>query len=434
MKRRILLILTEFPPSIGGMQTHAILLSRHLHDSGSEVTIFTYRASGNKAETEECDNAFPFPINRELSRVGYFHNLNTLVKAIKSFKPDLIYSSTVFYGILEKMTGIPTICRSVGNDIMRPWIAYPFQIGTWAASNAYMEKRLHNFFKRIDKPELVEILFREQRLLLTVNAAKASSKILANSTFTKNLLMDAGVSKRNIQIVTGGVDAAFFNQPNFINKSQLRQELGLPPDRKILMTACRLVDKKGVDFLITALAASNPAKSNWHLVIVGKGRRMARLRKLAYSMGVDEYVTFIGSIPYEGMPPYYWASDIFVLASTVFKDPVTGLKDAETMGRVLCEANAAGVPIVATRSGGIPSVITHGDNGLLFPENDVPIFHEHINRLLDDLPYRRELIRNGIKKARDSFDWEHILKAHEKVFAVKRPSASAVQAAAAPKP
>lgn len=434
MNKRVLLILTEFPPSIGGMQTHAILLSRHLHAMGYEVDVFTYRSADNPEDVQRVDSSFPFPIHRPLSRVGYFYNLETLQDFIAKKKPDLIYSSTVFYGILEKLTGIKTICRSVGNDIMRPWIAYPFKTGSQVASNAWLERKLYDFFKNIDKPEMVEIIFREQRLLLTIKAAKASSKILANSEFTRRILLDVGVPAKNIEVVVGGVDAGYFKRPAFQNVRELRQELGLPPDRKILMTACRLVDKKGVDFLITSLAASNPAVSNYHLVIVGKGHRMSRLRKLAYSMGVDEYVSFVGAVPYEQMPPFYWASDVFVLASTVFRDPVTGLADAETMGRVLCEANAAGTPIVATESGGIPSVITHEHNGLLFPENDVASFLSNLKRVFDDADLRNDLSRNGIKRARGQFDWSHILWTHERVFAMDDILTAPMQAAAAPHP
>ncbi len=416
MKRRILLILTEFPPAIGGMQTHAILLSRHLHEEGNEVRVFTYRATKEKKQSEEVDAGFPFKINRCLSRVGYFRNLSILTKAVKEFKPDVVYASTVFYGVLEKLTGVPTICRSVGNDIMRPWIAYPYKIGSYLASNKYLERILYDFFKKINKPELVEILARRKRLSLTCESAKSATKILANSEFTKNLLTDVGVKKNKIEMVVGGVDANYFKTPDDFNKEEIRQELGLPLDKTILLTACRLVDKKGVDFLIHSMAKNDPEKNKLHLVIVGEGRRFKRFKKLTNSLGVEDHVTFVGVVPYEKMPPYYWSGDIFVLASTVFQDSVTGLRDAETMGRVLCEANAAGIPVIATESGGIPSVIKHRKNGLLFPENDFIIFKKHIETLLQNESLKHELIKNGLKIARDKFDWPHILTKHEEAF------------------
>jgi phosphatidyl-myo-inositol dimannoside synthase len=70
-----------------------------------------------------------------------------------------------------------------------------------------------------------------------------------------------------------------------------------------------------------------------------------------------------------------------VLASREQVDPRTGLRDVETMGRVLCEAHAAGVPVVASRSGGIPSIVDHGRNGLLFEENDLDGLIHGIERL-----------------------------------------------------
>jgi phosphatidylinositol alpha-1,6-mannosyltransferase len=434
MKRRILLVLTEFPPSIGGMQTHAILLSRHLYESGDEICVLTYRAENNSSKYTDCDASFPFPIHRVLSRVGYFFNLQTLLKHIDKFNPDLIYSSTVFYGIIQKLASIPTICRSVGNDIMRPWIAYPFRPGSRLASNPYLEKRLHDFFKKMDKPELVEILFREKRLELTIKADKACTKILANSRYTSNLLQNAGVKAKNIDIVTGGVDSNFFKKPDFINKKRLRQELGLPWNRKILLTACRLVDKKGVNFLITSLAAAEPETNNLHLVIVGKGRRLAQLRRLSYTLGIDEHVTFVGAVPYEKMPPYYWAADVFTLASIIYKDPITGLEDAETMGRVLCEANAASLPIIATESGGIPSVIANGHNGFLFPENDVAQLHENLFAVLENDKLRNQLIENGVKLAQNKFDWKHIIDQHEESFCSHPASPASISNSIAAKP
>ncbi|MFC1670399.1 glycosyltransferase family 4 protein [Spirochaetota bacterium] len=419
MKKRILLILTEFPPRIGGMQTHAIMLSKRLVEMGSTVTVFTYRPSGNLDECRDVDSEFSFPVHRVLSRIVYFRNIELLLRGINDFDPHIIYSSTVFYGILEKLTGVPVICRSVGNDILRPWIAYPYKICSSLLSSAKIERPIYDFYKKMDKPERIEILLREKRLNLTVDSAKSATKILANSNFTRDLLLEAGVLPERIQLVVGGVDTSFFKRPPKFNKDECKNRLCLPPGRKILLTVCRLVDKKGLDFLISSFAAVNPAKKKWHLVIVGNGRRQKRLKRMAVDLNVSEYITFVGAVPYSVMPPYYWVSDIFVLASTVFKDPSTGLKDAETMGRVLCEANAAGLPVLATESGGIPSVITHGDNGLLFLENSREQFYRNIKRLLKDKLLRRHLINCGLKRAREEFDWKHVIGEHERAFALE---------------
>lgn len=412
--KRVLMILTEFPPAIGGMQTHAILISKKFHKNGSKVEVYTYREMDDLEQAFETDKEFDFPVRRELTRVGYQRNLNVLEEAVKEFKPDLIYSSTVFYGILQDMTGVPVVCRSVGNDIMRPWIAYPFKFGRNIVSNYFIEKHLYKFFKKINKPEMVEVIFRKKRYDLTCKAAKAASIILANSKFTEDLLKDAGVVEKNVKRVVGGVDSSFFSCNG--DKEALRNKLNLPPNRKILLTACRLVDKKGVDFLIRTMSKINGNGEDFHLVIVGDGRRKKRLINLSKELCVDDRVTFIGSVSYKEMPEFYWASDIFVLASTVFVDQRTGLRDAETMGRVLCEANAAGIPVIATDSGGIPSVIEHRKNGLLFPENDMEMLIQNINNLNSEDGLKNNLVENGFKISKECFDWENIMDIHETVF------------------
>jgi len=421
--KKILMVLTEFPPSIGGMQTHAILLSKRLYEKGMNIEVFTYRAHEKYAECAEVDKGFPFPIHRKLSRISYFYSLRVLTKAVKTFKPDFVYCSNIFYGVLNKLTGVKTICRSVGNDILRPWIIYPFKFGSQLVSNYFLENSLYHFFQKMKRPELVEILFRQKRLKLAVESAKSSEIILANSDYTKKMLHKNGISEDNIEILVGGVDADYFNMPSELKKDELKEELNIPKNRYLMLTACRIVDKKGVDFLITTLSDWHKNKlidklcigKELHLVIVGDGRRFNKFKALAIELGINDFITFTGAVSYKEMPKYYWISDLFVLASTVFKDPVTGLFDAETMGRVLCEANASGIPVIATNSGGIPSVIKDGFNGLLFSENNASEFFEKLQKITND-DFSKKLIENGKKLASQKFDWEHILKVHEKYF------------------
>ncbi len=419
MTPRILLILTEFPPAIGGMQTHANLLSRHLHASGARVCVFTYRPEAPAAAASEVDATFPFPIHRTLSRLSYFHNLSVLREAVAGFAPDFIYSSTVFFGVLERLTGIPTVCRSVGNDVLRPWIAWPFPVGSSVAAHLLFERRIYQFFKKLEKPEWLEVLFRERRRSLMRTAAICAGTILANSHFTRRLLLEIGVPPERIRVVVGGVDAGFFARPR-VDLVALRQELGLPVGKRLFLTACRLVDKKGLEFLLDWFARQDPAGRGWHLAVVGKGKRQGRLRALARELGVAGQVTFVGGVPYEAMPAYYWCADLFVLASVVVRDPITGVCDAETMGRVLCEANAASVPVVASASGGIPSVITDGANGLLFQENDGAGLTACVTRVLADDDLRGRLVAEGLSRARARFDWAHILSIHRDAFGATR--------------
>jgi glycosyltransferase involved in cell wall biosynthesis len=93
------------------------------------------------------------------------------------------------------------------------------------------------------------------------------------------------------------------------------------------------------------------------------------------------------------------------------------MKDVETMGRVLCEANAAGIPVIASNSGGIPSVVTHEENGLLFEENNLGDFLKQVSRLHNNSYLTQHLVQNGLKRAKKQFDWSIVLRQHEKAIA-----------------
>ena len=88
------------------------------------------------------------------------------------------------------------------------------------------------------------------------------------------------------------------------------------------------------------------------------------------------------------------------------------------MGRVLCEANAAGIPVIASKSGGIPSVITDDLNGLLFTGDDESLLLEKISDILENDSLQQLLIENGVHIAQEKFDWHHIVRDHEKAFEI----------------
>jgi len=144
--------------------------------------------------------------------------------------------------------------------------------------------------------------------------------------------------------------------------------------------AGRLVPEKGVDVLIKAFSQ---LPSLARLVIAGSGPAEAALRQLAHDLGVAERVTFCAPIPSTQMPTFYRSLDVFVLPSR------TQPNWKEQFGRVLIEAMACGVPVVASRCGEAPSVV--GDAGLLFDEEDTAALVTNLNELMSQ-PRRREVL------------------------------------------
>jgi glycosyltransferase involved in cell wall biosynthesis len=413
---RLLLVLTEFPPSIGGMQTHAFYLSRHLVEAGHDVQVVTYDSPGSESREalRSFDDTLGFPVHRSLSRISYWHSIELLKRIAREFQPDLIYCSTVFYGLLRDSVEAPIVCRSVGNDVLRPWIAYPFHLGSRILGASGLDNWAYRMFRRVNSPEWVEVLLEKKRRALVERSVQWIDIVIANSNFTANLFDDMGVGKDRVRVLVGGVDAGRF-EPNGNKELSLRRELGIAEDAYVIVTVCRLVAKKGVDFLLRAFPAVRALVPNAHLLIVGDGKDTKYCRRLAQELELDR-VTFAGRVDHLQVQRYYWLSDLFVLASRVQINPVTNRRDAETMGRVLCEANAAGVPVIAARSGGIPSVITHGQNGLLFDSDDEDGFLDQIRAVWNDPALTRSLTEAGLNMARRKFDWSVIHQAHENYF------------------
>ncbi len=401
---RLLLVLTEFPPSFGGMQTHALALCRWLRQRGYEITVVTYRWEDGPMDELVCD----FPVHRILSRIAYHANLRKLELLSREIAPQLIYSSTVYYGELAERTGRPMLCRSAGNDVLRPWIAWPFPVGSHLLDVPAVERYLYRRWRRWHWPESLEGLLVERRFAVMRNSARSMRCIFANSGFTGQLLEQCQIPAKQVRILPGGVDVPYFAQPQ-----RKRADLGLAPNVFYLLTACRLVEKKGLNILLSALAQLKPLPIPVKLLIAGEGRHRRQLEAALDSLGLQDRVQLLGYLPQDALRDYLHAADLFVLSSREVSDRRTGLRDAETMGRVLCEAAAAGRPRLATRSGGIPSVVEHGVDGWLVPEACPASLAQAIHMLANSPDLAKRLASQGQQRARQEFDWSVLFAAHE---------------------
>jgi glycosyltransferase involved in cell wall biosynthesis len=152
----------------------------------------------------------------------------------------------------------------------------------------------------------------------------------------------------------------------------------------------RLVEYKGVDVLLRALAGAAHARA----VLVGDGPRRLALEELASDLGLADRVTFAGEVTDEHMARLYAACDLFVLPSVT---------RAEAFGVVQLEAMAAGKAVVSTSvPTGVPWVNQHERTGLVVPPGDVPALRNAIERLLADPELRQRMGREGrARVARD---------------------------------
>jgi glycosyltransferase involved in cell wall biosynthesis len=146
----------------------------------------------------------------------------------------------------------------------------------------------------------------------------------------------------------------------------------------------RLVEEKGVDLLLEALAG---LEGMWRAYVLGSGPAQEALQAQARQLGLGDRITFEAWIPSAQTPAYYRQLDALVVPSR------TRPNWKEQFGRVLVEAMACGVPVIGSDSGEIPHVI--GDAGLVLPEGQAGALRDHLTRLLQDLDLRAELAQRG---------------------------------------
>ncbi len=159
----------------------------------------------------------------------------------------------------------------------------------------------------------------------------------------------------------------------------------------------RLVQEKGVDLLVQALA---DVPGGWFLYVVGRGPEEERLKTQVRHLGLGHRVSFEGWLPSFRMPAFYERLDALVLPSRSRPNWV------EQFGRVLIEAMAGGVPVIGSDCGEIPTVI--GEAGLVFPENDVPALRACLERMMDDSTLWAELAQRGRERVLDHYTQERI--------------------------
>jgi glycosyltransferase involved in cell wall biosynthesis len=177
-----------------------------------------------------------------------------------------------------------------------------------------------------------------------------------------------------------------------------RQRCNCANDGQLVVFVGRLVVEKGVDDLIRAMALVAPDMPDITLLVVGDGQDRGYLEDLARQLDVTKRVHFAGWLGPEALADVLAAADIFAGPSKTRSDGWV-----EGLGLTFVEAMLAGLPVLATRSGGIVDLITDGQTGLTVAENDPEGIAEAIGRLVDDPGLCQRLAANAKAHAQAGF-------------------------------
>ena len=196
-----------------------------------------------------------------------------------------------------------------------------------------------------------------------------------------------------------------------VSAAEVRPALSDPSAPLRLLFVGRLVERKGVEVLVRALARLRHRREA-ELVIVGSGNRKDSITRTAALEGVAEHVHMRGFVTPEALAREYADCDIFVLPAVV---DVRG--DTEGLGVVLLEALAYERPVVASRAGGIVDVVQDGVTGWLAEPGDAQVLADRILAVASDPEKARRIAAQGRREAATRFSWERILSLTEAVYA-----------------
>jgi len=252
-------------------------------------------------------------------------------------------------------------------------------------------------FQNIAKQYPAPVAMIERRVM-----ARADGWIAFGETVRETHRDRPGYAAKPARVITPGVDIEAF-QADPAARRAIRERLGWAPHEAVVGFTGRFVEEKGIGTLLEAFARSTVP---WNLLFVGGGVMQADIDRLR--VGHPSRVRIVTGVPHDDVPAYLNAMDLLCAPSR------TTPRWREQFGRMLIEAMACGVPVLASPSGEIPHVV--GEAGILVAENDPAAWSREIERLLSDGSLRRDLSARSVERARSRFAWPVIARAHLKFF------------------
>ncbi len=235
-----------------------------------------------------------------------------------------------------------------------------------------------------------------------LNYYKYSSvdKIIAVSRGVKEVLTKGRIPEEKIGIVHSGIDLRRFE--NIDHPGDLYKELHLKGEEKVVGTVAALAPHKDHPNFLRAARIIAHRLPQVRFLIVGEGKEAGKLRRLAAELELEDWVIFTGFR--EDIPRLLSLFDVFVISSYL-----------EGLCTSILDAMAAGVPVVATGTGGIPEVVKDEENGILVPPRDAERLAAGVLRVLSDPGLAQRLVEAGHSTARE-FSAEQMAKQTEQLY------------------
>lgn len=377
---KVLQLTQRFPPAIGGVERHVMRLSDELERAGARVEVATTDLVRDlpferRTDRSEAGARIPVRRHRAVRWVGLPHGLGIaapgmLLDAWMS-RPDVVHAHAFGY--------------------------FP----TWVGRVVRSARRTSLVITPHSHEGSGTALSRVFAAATTWATLRGADRVIALTRSEAGRLTRGGVESDRIRILPNGIDLEEFPEP-----SSPRE----PSSRPVILYVGRIYpEQKGLDTLIPAVATLSRARP-FELRLVGEDWGGVDLvRRLAAAHGITDRVRILGPLPRAELLRAYTEATVFVLPSHFDAFPF-----------VLLEAMASGLPIVATRVGGVPDVVREGSTALLVPEGDPSSLGGALERILADPALAHRFGEAGRRRA-EEFSWARILPEYLQLIAEVAP-------------
>lgn len=379
---RIVIVTDQYPPMVGGVPTVTRQLAVDFANRGHQVWLVAPSYGSRDSYRIEQKvrvyrfSSFEWPTYGDL-RIAFLPFM-PIRRLLKKADPDIIH--------IHSPVVLGNVAQLLAGGLRKPVIA----------TNHYMP---FNMSRALTNDPFFGKPFSTVTYTYLVHFCNRCEYVTAPTQTALDLLYEHGL-RAPARAISNGIDLKQFNPGP--RDETLRQRLGLPIDRPVILSVNRLSQEKRIDVLIEAMAK---VQSPIHLAIASTGPAEAELRAQVDALQLHDRVTFLGFISDADLVALYRLADIFGIPS-----------EADLQSITTMEAMACGLPVVAARAYALPELVHHGENGFLFAPGNHEEMAGHLHALAQDEELRRCMGTQSLEiiathdRARVLEEWETLYR------------------------
>ncbi len=374
-------------PTINGVATFSRNLAQGLADRGHEVVVIAPSQRRSGRSYEEVDGNYvikrtasvPFPFYQNF-RISLAPQME-IRRIFQEFEPDLVHLQ---------------MCLTIGNVTQKYALKYGVPI---VATNHAIPDNL------LDNLRLLAPMSRPISYIITEYGVRFHRKVDYVTLPTQSAIDMFDEERLSMPIVpvSNGINLSKF-MPGKPDQSVIAK-FKIPSNKPVITYIGRTDVEKHLFVLIEAFAQTlREAKNQPHLLVVGAGTDLERMKNLVYELHIDEHVTFAGRVSDEEIIELHKVGDIFAMPSP-----------AELQSIATLEAMASGKPVVGVDAGALRELCQHEINGFLVEKDDIEAFSKALTTLVDDTKVRAKFAKQSLAIAQ-THDITYTLDKFESIY------------------